>query len=288
MLNLYTDIGEKVKEAFTLYTNPERLADYSGNIVKVVLIIIATTMAVRFASMVVDKFFANREKFKMIGEEKRYNTLKGIINSITRYTIYFIGITPILEIVGINVSSLLAAAGIGGLAIGFGAQNLVKDVITGFFILLEGQFQIGDYIETGDKSGIVEEMTLRVTKIRAFNGDIHIVPNGFVDKVTNKSTGNMRAWVDISIAYEENIDNAMKVLEQACKEIAAESDKIVEGPTPLGVTSFGGSDVVLSIVARTVAMEQWGVERLIRKRAKEALDKNGIEIPYPHRVIMQK
>lgn len=288
MDRFFMGLSQKMKETFVLYTDPEQLASYSGKIIKVILILVATFVAVRFTRMIVDKFFDNREKFKMVGEEKRYNTLKGIIKSVTRYTIYFIGFTPILETLGINVSSLLAAAGIGGLAIGFGAQNLVKDVITGFFILLEGQFQVGDYIETGGKSGVVEEMGLRVTKMRDFNGDIHIVPNGSVDRVTNKSTGSMRAWVDISIAYEEDIDNAMKVLEQVCKEIAQESDKIVEGPTPLGVSSFGGSDMVLSIVARTVPMEQWSTERLIRKRVKEAFDKHGIEIPYPHRVVIQK
>ena len=281
-------ISEKGKETFLLYTDPKQLALYSGNIIKIILILIITTLAVRFTNMLIDKFFANRDKFKMVGEDKRYSTLKGVIQSVARYTIYFIGITPILETLGINVSSLLAAAGIGGLAIGFGAQNLVKDVITGFFILLESQFQVGDYIETAGKSGIVEEMTLRVTKIRDFNGDMHIVPNGSVDRVTNKSVGNMRAWVDISIAYEENIDNAMEVLVQVCQEIARDCDRIVEGPTPLGVTKLGDSDMVLSIVAKTVPMEQWAVERLIRKRVKEVFDEKGIEIPYPRRVVIQK
>ena len=288
MERFYVDISQKFKSVFLLYSDTEQLASYSGNAIKIILILFASMLAVRFTNIVVEKFFENREKFKMVGEEKRYNTLKGIIKSILKYTIYFVAFTPILETLGIDVSSLLAAAGIGGLAIGFGAQNLVKDVITGFFILLEDQFQVGDYIETGGKSGIVEEMVLRVTKIRDFNGDLHIIPNGSVDRVTNKSSGNMRAWVDISIAYEENIDHAMEVLSHMCHEVAASCDKIMEGPTVLGVTKFGDSEIILSIVAKTVPMEQWAVERLIRKRIKETFDEVGIEIPYPRRVVLQK
>ena len=286
--NFYIDYIQKIKETFIVFTDQQKLANYTGGLLKIILILFIATLAVRFANMLVEKFFANRQKFIITGEEKRYNTLKGIIKSIIRYTIYFIAFTPILETMGINVSSLLAAAGIGGLAIGFGAQNLVKDVITGFFILLEGQFEVGDFIETGGKSGIVEEMTLRVTKLRDFNGDLHILPNGSVDKVTNKSNGNMRAWVDISIAYEENIDHAIEVLSGLCQEVAATCDKIVEGPTVLGVTKFGGSEIVLSIIARTVPMEQWAVERIIRKKVKETFDREGIEIPYPRRFVIQK
>lgn len=288
MENYYADISRKIKETFFFYSDPKQLVNYSGDIVKIILIILIAIVAVRLSNVLVEKFFLNRKKFKMGGEDKRYDTLKGIIKSITRYTIYFVAFTPILAILGINVSSLLAAAGIGGLAIGFGAQSLVKDGITGFFILLEGQFQIGDYIEIGGKSGIVEEMSLRVTRLKDFNGDIHIIPNGLVDKVTNKSKGDMRAWVDISISFEENIDNALEVLGQICKEISAGCDKIVEGPTVLGVTKIGDFQIVLSIVARTVPMEQWAVERLIRKRIKEAFDEKGIVIPYPTRVILQK
>ncbi|KXG73886.1 putative MscS family protein YkuT [Thermotalea metallivorans] len=284
---MYQSILHKLQEVLILYTHPDKLAEYTGKLVKIVLILFVAIIAIRFMNVVVDKFFNNREKLKIIGEEKRFNTLKGITKSILRYTIYFIAFTPILETLGVKVSSLIAAAGIGGLAIGFGAQNLVRDVITGFFILLEDQFHVGDYIETGGKSGIVEEMALRVTKIRDFNGDLHIIPNGSIDKVTNKCRGNMRAWVDVSIAYEENIDNAIRVLDEVCQEVAQENDKILEGPTVLGVTKLGESEVVISIMAKTVPMEQWAIERELRKRIKRRLDEKGIEIPYPRRVIIQ-
>lgn len=287
MNNTYVSFRDQIREMFVLYSHPEYLAAYAGKLIKIIFIFLIAMISIRFMNMVVNKFFENREKFKIVGEEKRFNTLKGVTKSILRYTIYFVAFTPILEILGVNISSLIAAAGIGGLAIGFGAQNLVKDVITGFFILFEDQFHVGDYIETGGKSGIVEEMALRVTKIRDFNGDLHIIPNGSIDKVTNKCRGNMRALVEIGIAYEENIDNAIRVMDEVCKEISRENDKIMEGPTVLGVTRLGEYDVIISVMAKTQPMEQWAVERELRKKIKERLDEKGIEIPYPRRMVIQ-
>lgn len=279
---------DQIIKAFKVYTKPEKLSLYTGNLVKIILILLAMGIAIRFCNMVVNKFFDNQGKFKIVGEEKRLATIKGIINSILKYTIYFIGVTPILDMFNISISSIIAAAGIGGLAIGFGAQNLVRDVITGFFILLEDQFHVGDHVEIGEQSGIVEDMTLRITMLRDFNGDLHIIPNGSIDKVTNKCRGNMRAWVDVGIAYEENIDNALQVLKELCEEIARKNEKIIEGPTVLGVTNLGESDIVISIVAKTVPMEQWAVERELRKRIKERFDDKGIEIPYPRRVLIKE
>ncbi|AOT70517.1 mechanosensitive ion channel family protein [Geosporobacter ferrireducens] len=280
-------INEKLKDTIVMYGDSERLSRYSGALIKIIFIFIAAKIAIRFMNMVVDKFFQNRSKLKIVGEQRRFDTLKDIIKSIFRYIIYFVAFTPILETLGVNISSLIAAAGIGGLAIGFGAQNLVRDVITGFFIIFEDQFHVGDYIETGGKSGIVDEMAIRVTKIRDFNGDLHIIPNGSIDKVTNRSRGNMRALVEVSIAYEENIDRTMEVLRKLCTEIAEENDKIVEGPTVLGVSKLGESDVVIAIMAKTIPMEQWAVERELRKRIKERLEEKGIEIPYPRRVVIE-
>jgi small-conductance mechanosensitive channel len=285
---IYNGITEKTREVFQTYMSPEKLTNYTGDILKIVFIIVAMIISIRLMNMVVDRFFDQKAKFKLIGEQKKVDTLRGIIKSILRYGIYFIAFTPILETVGIRVSSLIAAAGIGGLAIGFGAQNLVRDVITGFFILLEDQFQVGDYIEVVDKSGIVEDITLRVTKLKDFNGDLHIIPNGIIDKVTNKSRDNMRALVEVGISYKENVDKIIDVLENICKEMAKKNDKIVEGPTVLGITNLGESGIIISIDAKTLPMEQWGIERELRKRIKDQFDKIGIEIPYPKRVVIQE
>ncbi|WP_242847899.1 mechanosensitive ion channel family protein [Inediibacterium massiliense] len=279
-------IYEHVVKIFNQYTHPQKIGEYTENIIKIILILIVMEISIKFCIKLVDKFFDNRSKFKIMGEEKRINTIKGIVNSIVRYTIYFVSFASILEMIGIKISSLLAAAGIGGLAIGFGAQSLVKDIITGFFILLENQFHVGDYVQIGNFSGIVEDMTLRVTTVRDFNGDLHIIPNGTIDKVTNKCRGDMRALVEVGISYEQNIDHAISVLKDLCEEIKKENEKIVEGPNVLGVSRLGESDVVLSIVAKTIPMEQWAVERELRKRIKEKFDEKGIEIPYPRRVVI--
>ncbi len=174
-----------------------------------------------------------------------------------------------------------------GLAIGFGAQGLVSDVVTGFFILLEKQVEVGDYVTAAGYDGIVEEVGLRTTQIRGFDGTLHYVPNREIAGVSNHSRGNMRALVDIGISYDDNIDEAMVVLQSVCQEFAAD-ERFVEGPDVLGVQAFGSSEVVLRILGKTANMEQWGAERDIRKRIKEAFDQNNIEIPFPHQVYIQK
>ncbi|MCG8541498.1 MAG: mechanosensitive ion channel family protein [Clostridia bacterium] len=289
-------MDEKLKEAFRQFTvniqttieefmNPERISRILVSATKIILILIAARIVIRITNALIDRFIDSRDKFKLKIHENRINTAKGILKSVTRYTIYFIAFTPILYELNIDVKGLIAAAGIGGLAIGFGAQNLVKDIITGFFILFEDQFAVGDYIEIEGKTGIVEEMALRITKIRDFSGDLHIIPNGAITKVTNRCRGNMRAMVDISIAYEENIERAIEILNNVSKNISKESSNIIEGPFVLGVTEFGQSGIVITTIAKVEPMSQWEVERIMRKRFKEAFDKEGIEIPYPKRVI---
>lgn len=275
----------KFQETIMFYSDPEKMGLVISATIKIILILIGAKIAIKFSNIIIDKFFESRKKFKLTLEDNRVHTLTGILKSIIRYSIYFIAFMPILETMNIDVKALITAAGIGGLAIGFGAQNLVRDIITGFFILFEDQFTVGDYVDVGGMSGIVEEMALRVTKIRDFSGDLHIVPNGAIDKVTNRCRGNMRALVKMSIAYEENIERALEVLRQASETLAKESEDIVEGPIVLGVTDFGASDIVITIIAKVKPMSQWAVERLMRQRFKETFDKEGIEIPYPKRVI---
>lgn len=279
------NLKDKLGEVFLFYTDPEKMGIIISKGIKIILILIGAKIAIKFSIILIDKFFESRNTFKITLDENRVNTLKGILKSIIRYTIYFIAFMPILETIGIDIKALITAAGIGGLAIGFGAQNLVRDIITGFFILFEDQFTVGDYVDVGGKGGIVEEMALRVTKVRDFSGDLHIIPNGAIDKVTNRCRGNMRALVKMSIAYEQNIENALQVLKQASEDLAKESEDIVEGPIVLGVTDFGASDIVITIIAKVKPMSQWSVERLMRQRFKETFDKEGIEIPYPKRVI---
>jgi moderate conductance mechanosensitive channel len=218
----------------------------------------------------------------------RSQTLESLAKNIFSYILLFVFFVTILQIFGIEVTAILAGAGIIGLAVGFGAQGLVSDVVTGFFLLLEKQIDVGDYVTTGSFSGIVEAVGLRTTQIRSFDGTLNFVPNREITSLSNHSRGNMRALVDIGISYDDDIDKAIAVLQEVCDKVAAEDDNLVDGPNVIGVQTLGASDVVIRVIGKTKNMEQWGVERKLRKALKEALDQNGIEIPYPHQVYIEK
>lgn len=271
-----------------LFKDSDRFSKFFDIGVKIVLVIAVAKLLIRLINSLIGQFFQKHRELKLGADISRVDTMEGLIKSLVKYTIYFISLTIIVKFFDVEITGLIATAGIGGLALGFGAQNLVRDIITGFFILFEEQFGVGHYVEVNNISGIVEEMALRVTKIRDFNGDLHIVPNGEISMVTNKSTGKMRALVEMLIAYEENIDDAIDVLKRASEKLKEENDKILEGPTVLGVSDLEKSGVSILIIAKTVPMEQWAVERLMRKTFKEALDHAGIEIPYEKNVIIQQ
>lgn len=256
-----------------------------GKLISIIIIFIAIVLLVKISNKIIETTFNNRKINKLQVSDKRLTTLTDILKKVVKYVFIFIGIVMSLELFGINTTSIIATAGIGGLAIGFGAQSLVKDIITGFFILLEDQYAVGDHIRINSKEGIVEELGVRVTKIRAFSGDLHIIPNGSISVVDNMTRGSMRALVRISIAYEEDVDRAMEVMDRVGKRVAAENPNIVEGPTVLGISEFGASDVIINMVAKTKAMEQWAVERELRKKIKEEFKLENIEIPYSKVVV---
>ncbi len=268
--------------------SPEQIRSGLGILLKIIFVLLLARIGTRVIDSLIESFFKSQKNLKLKVDSGQMETMKSLVKSVVRYLIYFVAFTSIIKSFGVEVGALIATAGIGGLAFGFGAQNLVRDVITGFFILFEDQFTVGDYVELEGIDGIIEEMTLRVTKIRGFNGDLHILPNGEIKKVTNKSSGKMRAWVDMSIAYEEDLDRAIKALNEGSEEIRRENPTILEGPTVLGVTDLGDVGVTISIMAKTQPMAQWDIERKMRKAYKECLDKHGIEIPYPRNVIINK
>jgi len=218
----------------------------------------------------------------------RAKTLEKLVSNLFSYVLIFILITFIVGIFEYNVTGLIAGAGIIGLAVGFGAQGLVSDMVTGFFILLEKQIEVDEYITVAGLDGVVEEVGLRTTRIRGFDGTVHFIPNREIGSLSNHSRSNMRALVDMSISYDDNIDEAMRILQQACDKVAQEDELIKEGPHVIGIQNLGDSDVVIRIIAQTANMEQWGVERRLRQAMKEALDANNIEIPFPHQVYINK
>lgn len=257
-------------------------------LIKIAIIFAIIYILTKIVNKIINKTIRNRKNYNLLMSNKRANTLINILKKSINYFLIFIGVMMTLDLVGIDTKSILATAGIGGLAIGFGAQSLIKDLITGIFILLEDQYSVGELIETEGYEGIVEDLGVRVTKLRAFSGELHIIPNGNIKIVTNKTRGAMRALVTMSIAYEEDVDRAIKVLEYECEKIKDSNETIIEGPTVLGIVNLGDYSVDINVVAKTNPMDQWAVEREIRKKLKSALEIAGIEIPYPKTVTFRK
>lgn len=209
--------------------------------------------------------------------DNRAKTLAGLLRSTLRYTIGIIVLVTVLDLVGIDTSALLGGAAILGVAVGFGAQNLVRDIITGFFIIYERQYDVGDYITTAGASGIVEEIGLRTTRLRDWSGDVHVIPNGLIDKTTNKSKAGSRALIEITLAHEADIREATAVMQAACDQLAREHPVVTDGPIVLGVSRIEPAGVVVQVWARTKPLEHWAVERELLLHVKEALQGAGIE-----------
>lgn len=219
--------------------------------------------------------------------ERKSKTLTTVTESIFKYIIYFFVFCHILTKFGINVSSLIAVAGVGSIAIAFGAQSLVQDLLTGIFILMEDQFGIGDFINIDGLSGTVESISIRTTRIRSTDGNLHIVPNGQIQAVTNMSKGFNRAVVDIPISYEHDLDEVIDIMQDELNIIYAKSKikGIIRAPEVFGIINFSESGVDIRISADVEIGENWKVEREIRRIMKKRLDSENISIPYPQRVV---
>jgi len=264
------------------------LSPYAGVIVilaRVIIIFLLAKVVLKVGAVVISNLFLREEASHRM-ETRKAKTLGALLKSVLRYVVYFLMVISIVDALGAPTSSIIASAGIVGLAVGFGAQNLVRDVLTGFFILFEDQFGVGDYIETFGVAGTVEEVGLRVTKLRDFSGVLHIVPNGVIDKVSNHNRGPLRALVDVRVSYEADATKVKLLIEEVLVQAAREVPEIVEGPTLLGMAEFTESAIVFRIIARAKPLEQWGVERELRRRIKEVFDREGIKTPYPRRIMV--
>lgn len=258
------------------------------SVLKIIAILIITGLLIRVGKIAIRNFFKVRTRGPLRITERREATLMKLLENVLTYVVYFIAIMMILSALTINVQAMLAGAGIVGLAVGFGAQSLVKDIITGFFIIFEDQFSVGDYVRIGQFEGTVEEIGLRTTKIKSFTGEINILPNGSIVEVTNFSLYNSVSVLDIGIAYEGDIVYAEKVLQEYLETTTEKYPELVKTPELLGVQQFGASEVVLRIVAETLPMKHWYIGRQLRKDIKLLLDQHGIEIPFPRMVMYSR
>ena len=221
-------------------------------------------------------------------ERKRIETLERVFRYIASVVVTVVAFMLVLSELGISIAPILATAGVAGLAIGFGAQSLVKDYFTGFVMLIENQIRVGDVVEVAGKVGAVEELTLRYVRLRDYEGAVHYVPNGAILTVTNRSRLFAFAVLDIGVAYKEDIERVSQVMKETATALRAEpdwADKILDDLEIAGVDQWADSAVVIKCRLKTVAQEQWAVRRAFLGRLKNAFDRAGIEIPFPHRTV---
>ncbi|PTX60751.1 small conductance mechanosensitive channel [Melghirimyces profundicolus] len=250
---------------------------------QITLIILLAYIALRYVDRVIDRLL-NISRF----HQKKGATLNRLIKSTARYAICFIAIIAVLEKLDVPVTSILAGAGIVGLAVGFGAQNLVKDVISGFFIIFDNQMDLGDYVQiNGNIEGTVEEIGLRVTKIREFSQRLHYVSNGEITRVTNYNRDRMRPLVGVTVPYEADQELVQRTLHDINEDLSRRLAPYVIEPFSLfGVTNIQHDGVEYTIMGVVTPEEYWMVEREMRKTIVRVFHEKGIEIAYPRQILV--
>jgi small conductance mechanosensitive channel len=220
--------------------------------------------------------------------QKRAATLGRVFRYIVAVVVSLIAGMLVLGELGVSLAPILGAAGVVGIAVGFGAQSLVKDYFTGFFLLLENQIRQGDVVQIAEKAGLVEEITLRYVRLRDYEGNVHYVPNGLVTTVTNMSRGFAQSVIDVGIAYREDVDEAFDVMRGVAAEMRSDpafAPRILDDIEIAGVEKWADSAVVLRCRLKVAPLEQWNVRREFLRRLKRAFDARGIEIPFPHLTV---
>ena len=268
----------------------ERSLDwFSISGLRIVLILIGIAVLLAFLKRAVARFRRlYTGALQTPGQVKRADTLAHVVRDVARIVIFTVGGMMILSEVGVDLKPLLAAAGLGGLAIGFGGQSLVKDVISGFFILLEDSVRVGDVVEIAGVGGLVEEVKLRTITLRDLSGNVHVIPNGVIDKVKNMTKLYSYYLMDVGVAYREDVDEVMAVLKEIAAELQADpafGADILAPLEMLGVDQFADSAVIIKCRIKTNPIQQWRIGREMNRRIKKTFDAKGIEIPFPHQTI---
>ena len=254
---------------------------------KIAVIVVPAYIGIRFSNVISSRLFSVLCRRRQVDEEykKRVDTLSFAIGYLLSTTIVVVAVLTILPLLNINVGPILAAAGVVGLAVGFGAQHLVQDVISGFFILLDDQIRVGDVVQIADRGGLVERLNLRMVVLRDLAGNVHYVRNGKIDIVTNMTKDYSRYVFDIGVAYREDVDEVVKVIRQVDEELRRDpafGPDILEPIEILGLDRFADSAIIIKARTKTKPIKQWGVAREFNRRLKKRFDEMGIEIPFPH------
>lgn len=260
------------------------IADH-GLRIAVILVLMYT--GIRLSHMASSRLFAFLGRRKAMDDEykKRADTLSAVIGYVISATIITIAALTILSELDIRIGPVLAAAGVLGVAVGFGAQHLVQDVISGFFILLDDEIRVGDVVEIAGKSGLVERLNLRMVVLRDLAGNVHYVRNGMIDVVTNMTKDYSRYVFDIRVAYREDVDEVIRVVRQVDEELRSDpqfSGDILEPIEILGLDRFADSAIIIKARTKTRPIKQWNIGREFNRRLKRRFDEKNIEIPFPH------
>lgn len=265
-----------------------KLEDLPARLIEVAIIIVISFLVYEAAKIIIKRIVARQiqEEDPLVRRlrEQRAQTLGSLFTNILLIVVITVAVLTVLDVF-INIAPLLASVSVVGLAISFGAQSLVKDVISGTFMLIEGQFGIGDVVKVGDTSGMVEKITLRTTILRDLHGVVHIIPNGEITRVSNLTKTWSRAVIDVAVAYREDVDRVIATLRELAAEFQASPDwapLLVEPPEVPGIESLGESGVIVRMTAKTLPLKQWDVARELRRLIKKRFEAEGIEIPYPH------
>lgn len=252
----------------------------------IVGVLVVAILLRAMVARVLRRFFSSiAARAPTVEERRRVDTLSKVLRHSTSALIVIVAVMLVLNQIGMSIAPILGAAGVVGIAVGFGAQSLVKDVFSGFFLLVENQIRVGDVVEIAGKSGVVEQLSLRRTTLRSYDGSVHYISNGLITTVTNMSTEFAFAVVDIGVSYREDIDRVYAVMRETAEVLRQSGDfgaKIIDDLEIAGVDQWADSAVMIRARIRTQPLEQWGVRREYLKRLKQAFDERGIEIPYPH------
>lgn len=258
---------------------------YSSGL-RIVIIIILMLIVLRIAKVLSNRVIVLFRKQQSDEEaRKRADTLGSLIRYILSIAIFITAAVMILDEIGIQIGPILAAAGVVGVALGFGAQSLVRDVISGFFIILDDEIRVGDVVKAAGHDGMVEHVNLRLTVLRDFAGNVHYIRNGQIDIVTNMTKDYSRYVFDIGVAYRENVDEVSEVIKEVDKELRSDpsfASDILEPIEVFGLDRFGDSALIIKARTKTKPIKQWRVAREFNRRLKAAFDAKDIEIPFPH------
>ncbi len=256
---------------------------------QIILVVIGTWIALTISRRMLNQVHRSIAGKRGDAERvKRADTLTGILGTLIWAALFLAAGMMVLKEIGVDITPILAVAGLGGLAIGFGAQNLVRDVITGFFLLAEDQIRVGDIVEAGGKSGEVVSLGLRTVRMRALDGTLHIIPNGNITTVSNMTKDHAFALANVGVAYREDTDQVFKVIAEIGAQLRQDKEfsaSIIEDMEIHGVTTFADSAVIIRCRMKTLPGAQWMVLREFNRRMKKRFDELNIEIPFPHMTL---